>query len=123
MLLSILIGYLIGVPLTYFLTRKLLRTLADRMVADEQRRRWIRLVGGILATLAVAPAIFAGVIFVGYMGQRPENAAANAMGAGDLFMIGIGLALGTLMIVAIAAVMGAFIGLQIARGMNSRPAS
>ncbi len=123
MLLSIILGYLIGVPATFFLTRRLLRMLAKRMTAGEEQRRWIRLVGGVLGTLALAPAVFAGVIFAGYMGQRPGGTIANVMGLEDLTVptiVGVALAVGTLLIVAVAATLGAFLGLMMSRAIFSR---
>jgi len=120
MLLSIILGYLIGVPVTFFLTRQLLRALAQRMATGEEPRRWIRTVGGVLGALALAPAIFAGVIFAGYMGQRPGGTIGNVMGMQDLAVptvVGVALAIGTFAIVAVAATLGAGLGLLMSRAI------
>ncbi len=120
MLLSIILGYLIGVPITFFLTRQLLRALAQRMATGEEPRRWIRTVGGVLGALALAPAIFAGVIFAGYMGQRPGGTIGNVMGMQDLAVptvVGVALAVGTFLIVAVAATLGAGLGLLMSRAI------
>lgn len=124
MVFSIIIGYLIGVPAAYFLTGALLRFMASKMASGEEKRRWIRNVGGVMGAIALAPAIFAGVIFAGYMGQGPEAAVPNVMGSTDLgipTMVGLLLAVGTILIVAIASALGALIGLLITRAVFAEP--
>ena len=112
---SILIGYLCGAPLAFFITRRLLRALAAKLGRDEPSRRFIRVAGSVLGAIALAPAVFAGVLVAGYT-TRQEGAIGSATGLeiSDA-MLGVALGVGVIAVVAGAAAAGAILGALAAR--------
>lgn len=110
MIVSILIGYLLGAPLAFFISRRLLAALAMKLGHDDPSRRFIRVAGGVLGAIALAPAVFAGVLIAGYATRHEgEIAAATGLAIGDA-MLGFALGVGVIVVVAGAAAAGALLG-------------
>jgi hypothetical protein len=110
MIVSILIGYLLGAPLAFLIARRLLAALAMKYGRDESSRRFIRNSGTVLGAIALAPAVFAGVLISGYL-TRHDSATGSATGLAfaDAWL-GLALGLGVIAVVAAAAAAGALLG-------------
>ncbi|MCC6201876.1 MAG: hypothetical protein IT494_02590 [Gammaproteobacteria bacterium] len=111
MIVSILLGYFLGAPLAFLISRRLLATIAARLGRDESGRRFIRNAGTVLGAIALAPALFGGVLVAGYLTQPGAGAPgpASMITLADL-ALGLGLCLGIIGIVVGAAAAGAWLG-------------
>lgn len=111
MIVSILLGYFLGAPLAFVIARRLLAMLAARLGRDESGRRFIRNAGTVVGAIALAPALFGGVLVAGYL-TRPGAGAPGPAGMITLadLALGIGLCLGVIAIVVGAAAAGAWLG-------------
>jgi hypothetical protein len=126
MVFAVTFGYVIGVLLAFFLARRLLGKMAERMARHDNDRRWIQLVGGIFGTLALAPGIFMAVILGGYISGPNASAIEGVIGEGDTRMflaLVFGIVLVTTVTVTTAAAIGGAFGRMFARSLfPGRPA-
>ncbi len=113
MFLAIVFGYIVGTVAAWFLAKRLLELFADRYTHSPEQRKFMKVMGGVLGTLALAPAIFISVFFSGYLEQgftMPDT--------GIFWLVrALGLTLVTVLTVLIATGMGAVIGVIGARSL------
>ena len=109
--LAIITGYCIGGVLAFFASKWLLRVIANRYGDNDAQRKWIRMVGGIFGALALAPAIFMGVMAGGFL-----EAHYSPVGARYPAVV-LGLAALIVATVTAASAMGALTGFLYARNL------
>jgi hypothetical protein len=123
MVFAVTFGCIIGVLLAFFLAKRLLGAISDRLAGGNlQQRDWIFRVGGVFGTLVLAPAIFMAVIVGGYMSGRQATAIQSVIGEGDgrLFLaLAFGIVLVTTITVTSAAAVGGWFGHLFARSLSA----
>jgi hypothetical protein len=125
MLLAIIAGYLAGALVSFFLARRVLRAIAQRLAATAEQRRGVMIVGGIFGAIALAPSIFmAMMIGGGGLVDRYAQSLSGAVGLGDAGVFAI-VALGFLLIITVTvtgvAVIGGAMGWLGARALARNP--
>lgn len=119
MIIAIFIGYVIGVVTAFFLSKWLLGVIATRFAVSDQQRKSMMMGGVVFGLIALAPAIFLGVLIGGgsptggYTGRVSEAMGLGA--AGEFLVLSLGIILITTITVACVAVVGASMGFLVAR--------
>lgn len=120
MVIAIIAGYTLGALLAFFLSKRLLQTVAERFASRKEQKQFIKVTGGVLGTIALAPAIFLAVIAGGYLEMYFSDAAEaySALGqAGRLLVWALGLTIVTVVTVLTATAMGAAMGVVASRSL------
>lgn len=120
MVIAIIAGYSLGALAAFYLSKWLLQAVAQRFASRQEQKRFIKVTGGVLGAIALAPAIFLSVIAGGYLemylsGAAEVNAALGQ--AGRLLIWTLGLIIVTAVTVVIATAMGAAMGVVAARSL------
>ena len=110
MLAAIILGYFLGTAAAWYLAKKLLQLFADRYTHSPVQSRFMKVMGGVLGAIALAPAIFISVFFSGYL----EREFALPVSGAYWLLHALGLALLT---VLVATGMGAVLGVIGARSL------
>ena len=113
MLAAIILGYFVGTAAAWFLARRLLELLADRYTDSPAQRRFMKVMGGVLGAIAMAPAIFISVFLSSYLDREFALPVTGAF----WLLHALGLALVTALTVVIATGMGAALGIIGARSL------
>ncbi len=125
MVIAIIIGYLAGALVAFYLSKRLLGVIADRFAAHQGQQRSIKLVGAIFGAISLAPAIFmAMMIGGGGLAGHYAGTIAAAVGLGEGGALPV-LSLGMMVIITITvitvAVMGACMGVLGSRSLDRQP--
>ncbi len=113
MLVAIILGYFLGTAAAWYLAKKLLDLCADRYTHSPLQSRFMKVMGGVLGAIALAPAIFISVFFSGYL----EREFALPVSGAYWLLHALGLALLTVLTVLVATGMGAVLGVIGARSL------
>ena len=113
MLAAIILGYFLGTAAAWYLAKKLLQLFADRYTHSPVQSRFMKVMGGVLGAIALAPAIFISVFFSGYL----EREFALPVSGAYWLLHALGLALLTVLTVLVATGMGAVLGVIGARSL------
>jgi predicted phage tail protein len=114
MLIAIILGSFAGTAAAWFLSTRLLEMLADRHTSSPAQRRFMKVMGGVLGAIAMAPAIFISVFLSSWL----EREFSLPLGGGFWLLHALGLALVTALIVVGATGMGAVLGVIGARSLH-----
>ena len=106
MLIAIILGSFLGTAAAWFLSTRLLEKLADRYTTSPSQRRFMKVMGGVLGAIAMAPAIFISVFLSSWL----EREFKLPLGGGFWVLHALGLALVTALVVMAATAMGAALG-------------
>jgi hypothetical protein len=115
MFLAIVVMYMVGTVIAWRLANALLDMFADRYTHSPEQRRFMKMMGGVLGTLALAPAIFISVFVSAWL----EHDLALPMSGVFWVVRALGLTLVMVLTVLIATGMGAVIGVIGARSLYS----
>jgi hypothetical protein len=116
---AIIIGYVIGTVTAFFVSRWFLRAIAARFGVSDQQRKSMMMGGVVFGLIALAPAIFMGVLVGGgsptggYTGLVSEAMGLGAVG--EFLVLSLGIILITTITVAGVAAVGASMGFLAAR--------
>jgi len=124
MIIGMMFGYVIGAILAFYLSRRLLATLAAKAFKQTEQRKWIWVVGGIFGAISLAPAIFLAMMFGGLLGGSYDHAVSSAVGlpdGGDVLILAVRLVIVISIFVTINAAVGGLIGLLMARALQRDP--
>lgn len=114
MVLAMIIGYLAGAALAFFVLRWLLAAIANRLAVNDAQRRSIKVAGAVFGAIALAPAIFlAMMVGGGSVAGRYAGMVSRAVGlgeAGALPVLSLGLMVIITITVTVIAAMGACMG-------------
>lgn len=128
MVIAIIIGYLAGALLAFFVSKWLLRAIANRLAVRDEQKRSIMVAGAIFGAIALAPAIFMAMMIGGgslaghYAGMISEAVGLGEVGVLPALSLGLTLII-TITVTAVAAI-GAGMGLVLgARGLAQPPPS
>lgn len=114
MILAMIIGYLAGTALAFFVAQRLLDAMANRMAAHDAQRRSMKVAGIVFGAIALAPSIFlAMMVGGGSVAGRYAGTASRALGlgeAGALPLLALGLMVIITITVSVIAAMGAGMG-------------
>jgi hypothetical protein len=113
MLIAIIVGSFLGTAAAWFLSTRLLELLADRYTSSPAQRRFMKVMGGVLGAIAMAPAIFISVFLSSWL-EREFNLP---LGGGSWVLHALVLALVTALTVVGATGMGAALGVVGARSL------
>lgn len=120
MLFSIITGYSLGSLLAFFLSRSLLGIICRRYATRQEQERFIKVMGGILGAISLAPGMFLTVILGGYL-ERNVGVLAEAYSAlsatAQWLVPFLGLIIITAATVTLAAGMGGLLGVMLARSL------
>ncbi|MCL4779332.1 MAG: hypothetical protein KJ049_04035 [Gammaproteobacteria bacterium] len=119
MLIAIIFGSFLGTAAAWFLSTRLLEKLADRYTISPAQRRFVKVMGGVLGAIAMAPAIFISVFLSSWL-EREFNLP---LGGAYWLLHALGLALITALTVMAATAMGAALGVIGARSLHPEPRS
>lgn len=121
---ALIIGYTIGVVLAFLAAKYLLRAIAHRVFEREEQQRWIKWTGGLFAAISFAPGIFTSMMAGGAIGGEADPAIASALGIPAPLVLSLRVALVTVVVVSLNALVGAGFGYMVAKGVfPSRPAN
>lgn len=114
MVLAMIIGYLAGAALAFYVSRWLLEAIANRLAVHDAQKRSIKVAGTVFGAIALAPAIFlAMMVGGGSVAGRYAGMVSRAVGLGEAGALPV-LSLGLMVIIAITvtviAAMGAATG-------------
>jgi uncharacterized membrane protein YdcZ (DUF606 family) len=113
MLIAIIVGSFVGTAAAWFLSVRVLELLANRYTNTPAQRRFMKVMGGVLGAIAMAPAIFISVFLSSYLDRE-----FNLQVTGGLWLLhALGLALVTALTVMGATAMGAVLGIIGARSL------
>ena len=118
--LAIICGYTLGTVFAIFLSKWLMEALARRYTTRPEQARFMKVMGGVLGAIVLAPAIFLSVIGSGYVERNfPGVAQAYlALGpAGQLLIPLLGLIVITAATVTMVVAAGASVGIALARSL------
>lgn len=124
MIFAMMIGYVVGAVLAFYLSRRLLGTMAARAFKEAEQRKWVWVVGGIFGAISLAPAIFLAMMFGGLLGGGYDHAVSSAIGLGDSgdgLILAVRLMIVISLFVTINAAVGGAIGLLMARALRRDP--
>jgi predicted phage tail protein len=113
MLIAIILGSFLGTAAAWFLSTRLLEQLADRYTTTPVQRRFMKVMGGVLGAIAMAPAIFISVFLSSWLDREFDL----PVGGGFWVLHALGLALVTALTVVGATGMGAALGVIGARSL------
>jgi predicted phage tail protein len=113
MLIAIIVGSFVGTAAAWFLSLRLLELLADRHTSTPAQRRFMKVMGGVLGAIAMAPAIFISVFLSSWL-DRGFNLPVTG---GFWLLHALGLSLVTALTVVGATGMGAVLGIIGARSL------
>ncbi|MEZ5563376.1 MAG: hypothetical protein R3F27_10540 [Gammaproteobacteria bacterium] len=119
MLIAIIVGSFVGTAAAWFLSLRVLELLADRYTRSPAQRRFMKVMGGVLGAIAMAPAIFMSVFLSSWL-DREFNLPLTG---GYWVLHALGLALVTALVVMAATGMGAALGIIGARSLHPEPRS
>ncbi len=114
MLIAIIVGSFLGTAVAWFLSVRLLDLLADRYTSSPSQRRFMKVMGGVLGAIAMAPAIFISVFLSSWL-DREFNLPVTG---GFWVLHALGLSLVTALTVVGATGMGAVLGIIGARSLH-----
>jgi hypothetical protein len=114
MLFAIVMGTFAGTALAFFLSKWLLREIADRHAPAPGHRNIVRITGAVFGAIALAPAIFLSVMAGGGLATRYAAIVARAMGLGEA---GLALVLAAELIAAVALMVAAHVAVGAAIGV------
>jgi hypothetical protein len=120
MILAIIVGYSLGTLLAFRLSKWLLNSMAARFGTNPEQERFIKVTGGVLGAIALAPAIFLTAIFGGYLEKSDMGLSAAVSAYGELARLvvpALGLIAITAFTVTLACAMGGAIGVFAARSL------
>jgi predicted phage tail protein len=117
MLIAIILGSFLGTAAAWFMSTRLLDQLADRHTISPAQRRFVKVMGGVLGAIAMAPAIFISVFLSSWL-EREFNLP---LGGAFWVLHALGLALVTALTVMAATAMGAALGVVGARSLYPEP--
>ncbi|MDH4023466.1 MAG: hypothetical protein OEV14_10090 [Gammaproteobacteria bacterium] len=124
MVLAIIIGYFSGAALAFFVARRLLEAMANRLALHDAQRRSMKVAGAVLGAIALAPSIFlAMIVGGGSVAGRYAGMVSRALGwgeAGALPILSLALMLIITITVAVIAAMGAGMGYLGAPGPHNQ---
>ena len=125
MVIAIIIGYLAGALLAFYVSKWLLGAIANRLAVRDEQKRSIKLVGAIFGAIALAPAIFlAMMIGGGSLAGRYAGMVSEAVGLGKVGVLPV-LSLGLMVVITITvtaiAALGAGMGFLGARNLYREP--
>ena len=127
MVLAIIIGYLAGAVLAFFVSRRLLEAMASGFAANDAQRKSMKVAGAVFGAIALAPSIFlAMMVGGGSVAGRYAGMASRALGwgeAGALPLLSVGLMVIMTLTVTIVAAMGAGMGYLAAPRQNRQSLS
>jgi hypothetical protein len=114
MILAMIIGYLAGSVLAFFVARRILEEMANRFAAHDAQRSSMKVAGAVFGAIALAPSIFlAMMVGGGSVAGRYAGMASSALGwgeAGALPLLSLGLMVIITITVTVIAAMGAGMG-------------
>jgi hypothetical protein len=114
MLVAIIVGSFAGTAAAWFLSVRFLELLADRYTRSRAQRRFMKVMGGVLGAIAMAPAIFISVFLSSYLDREFSLPVTGAF----WLLHALGLALVTALTVMVATGMGAVLGIIGARSLH-----
>ncbi len=124
MLFAIILGTFGGAVLAYLSSRWLLIRAADRFATRPQGRSAIFVCGLVFGAISLAPAIFLSVMAGGTLGMRIAGGIAAALGMGGFFaslVLAVEVVLGTVVTVIGNVIIGAALGVLVARSVFGGP--
>lgn len=114
MVLAIIVGYLAGAVLAFYVAQRLLDAMANRWATHDAQRRSMKVAGAVFGAIALAPSIFlAMMVGGGSVAGRYAGMASMALGWGEggaLPLLSLGLMVIIAITVTIIAAMGAGMG-------------
>lgn len=113
MLIAIIVGSFAGTAAAWFLSVRVLEVLADRYTSTPAQRRFMKVMGGVLGAIAMAPAIFISVFLSSWLDREFDLPLTG----GFWLLHALGLALVTALVVMGATGMGATLGIIGARSL------
>lgn len=119
MLAAIIVGSFLGTAAAWFLSKRLLGFLAVRYTNSPAQNRFMKVMGGVLGAIALAPAIFISVFLSSYLDREFSLPVTGAF----WLLHALGLTLVTVLTVLIATGMGAALGVIGARSLYPGPRS
>ncbi len=117
---AIIIGYSLGTLLAFFLSKWLLAAVSRRFATRREQEQFIKVMGGVLGAIVLAPGIFLTAIGGAYLEKNVPSVAEVYSALGPLGQVLIPIVGFTTVIAATvtAAVgVGALVGAKLARNL------
>lgn len=117
---AIITGYTLGTVSAFLLSRWVMDALARRYTTRPEQARFMKVMGGVLGAIVLAPAIFLSVIGGGYVEKNfpaLEKAYSELSVAGQALIPLTGLTVVTAITVTLAVTAGAAVGIVLARSL------
>lgn len=117
---AIITGYTLGTVFAFLLSRWVMEALARRYTTRPEQARFMKVMGGVLGAIVLAPAVFLSVIGGGYVERNYpalEKAYSELSVASQALIPLAGLTVVTAITVTLAVAAGAAVGIVLARSL------